>query len=69
MEWFENILAMGLGFILFIPIGALIIFFWNQIFWFVGGLLRIKDPFWRIRGGGFIVLIIYTIVLWKIGLY
>ena len=69
MEWFENIFSLGFALILFIPIGALIMFFWNTIFWFVGGLLRVKNPFWRIRAGGFVVLTIYTIILFKIGLY
>ncbi len=68
MEWLENIFAMGFAVIIFIPIGALIMFFWSQIFWFVGGLLQIKNPFWRLRVGGIIVLIIYTIVLTKVGI-
>tara|TARA_R100000908_G_C3652653_1_gene83713 strand:- start:372 stop:581 length:210 start_codon:yes stop_codon:yes gene_type:complete len=69
MEWFENIFSLGFALILFIPIGVLIMFFWNTIFWFVGGLLRVKNPFWRIRAGGLVVLTIYTIILFKIGLY
>jgi len=68
MEWLENIFAMGFAVIIFIPIGALIMFFWSQIFWFVGGLLQIKNPFWRLRVGGIIVLVIYTIVLTKVGI-
>lgn len=68
MQWLETIFSMGLALIIFIPIAAIIIFFYNQIFWFVGGLLQIKNPFWRLRVGGIIVLIIYTIVLTKVGI-
>jgi len=68
MEWLETIFSLSLAIIIFIPIAALIIFFYNQVFWFVGGLLKIKSPFWRLRVGGIIVLIIYTIVLMKVGI-
>ena len=68
MEWLETIFSLSLAIMIFIPIAALIIFFYNQVFWFVGGLLKIKDPFWRLRGGGIVVLIIYTILLKLVGL-
>tara|TARA_B110000037_G_scaffold105005_1_gene122183 strand:- start:441 stop:650 length:210 start_codon:yes stop_codon:yes gene_type:complete len=68
MDWLGATFSLGLALIIFIPVGALIMFFWNSLFWFVGGLLQIKNPFWRIRGGGIVVLIIYTILLEQVGL-
>jgi len=68
MGWIEYIFSAAIGTVLFIPIGILIIIFYNKVFWFVGGLFKIKDPFWRIRAGGGVVLIIYTIILIKSGI-
>ena len=69
MHWLEFIFTSSVAILLFIPIGILIIIFYNSVFWFVGGLLKVKDPFWRIRAGGAVVLIIYTIVLVKLGAF
>ena len=68
MDWLGTTFSLGLALIIIIPVGVLIMFFWNSLFWFVGGLLKIKSPFWRLRVGGIIVLIIYTIVLMKVGI-
>jgi len=68
MNWIEFIFASTIVGILFIPVGILIIIFRNKVFWFVGGLFKIKDPFWRIRVGGGVVLVIYTIILIKSGI-
>ena len=68
MDWIEFIFSATLAGIIFIPIGIIIIIFYNKVFWFVGGLFKIKDPFWRIRAGGGVVLIIYTIILIKSGI-
>ena len=68
MNWIEFIFASTIAGILFIPVGILIIIFRNKVFWFVGGLFKIKDPFWRIRVGGGVVLVIYTIILIKSGI-
>ena len=69
MNIFEFLFSATFAIILFIPIGIIIIIFYNSVFWYVGGLLKIKDPFWRIRIGGGIVLIIYTIILFKLGAF
>ena len=69
MEWIELIFSTTVGLIIFLPLAVVIIIFYNKVFWFVGGLLGIKNPFWRLRGGGIVVLIIYTIIIWKMGLY
>ena len=68
MDWIEFIFSATLAGIIFIPIGIIIIIFYNIVFLFVGGLFKIRDPFWRIRVGGGIVLIIYTIILIKSGI-
>ena len=68
MDWAEIFIGSTIGIALFIPIGILIIVFYNKVFWFVGGLLKIKNPFWRIRIGGSIVLIIYTLILINSGI-
>ena len=68
MDLLGTAFSLGLALIIFIPIAAIIMFFYNSIFWFVGGLLQIKNPFWRLRVGGIIVLIIYTIILTKVGI-
>ena len=69
MNWLEFIFTSSVAILLFIPIGILIMIFYNSVFWFVGGLFKIRDPFWRIRVGGGIVLIIYTIILIKSGMF
>ena len=38
MGWIEYIFSAAIGTVLFIPIGILIIIFYNKVFWFVGGL-------------------------------
>ena len=68
MDLIETIFSRGIATIIMLPLFIIILIFYNKVFWFVGGLFKIKDPFWRIRVGGGIILIIYTIILIKSGL-
>lgn len=68
MDLIETIFSRGVATIIMLPLLIIILIFYNKVFWFVGGLFKIKDPFWRIRVGGGIILIIYTIILIKSGL-
>ena len=47
MDLIETIFSRGVATIIMLPLLIIILIFYNKVFWFVGGLFKIKDPFWK----------------------